>query len=82
MVHELMTSLALALVGLVRSRAALLAENALLRQRVIVRFADGSEVGLGALPPTGIAKPAAVLAGRGVAAPSPRQPAPTTASKP
>jgi hypothetical protein len=36
MVHELMTSLALALVGLLRSRAALLAENALLRQQVIV----------------------------------------------
>ena len=35
MVHGLMTSLALAL-GLVRSRAALLAENALLRQQVIV----------------------------------------------
>jgi putative transposase len=36
MVHELMTSLARALVGLLRSRAALLAENALLRQQVIV----------------------------------------------
>ena len=36
MVHELMTSLARALVGLLRARAALLAENALLRQQVIV----------------------------------------------
>jgi putative transposase len=36
MVHELMTSLARALVGLLRSRAALLAENALLRQQIIV----------------------------------------------
>jgi putative transposase len=36
MVHELMTSLARALVSMLRSRAALLAENVLLRQQIIV----------------------------------------------
>ena len=37
--------------------------------RVLVGVADGSEVGLGAPPSTGIAKPAGVLGGRGVAVP-------------
>jgi hypothetical protein len=36
---------------------------------VLVGVADGSEVVLGAPPSTGIAKPAAVLGGRGVAVP-------------
>ena len=36
MVHALMTSLARALVSMLRCRAALLAENALLRQQIIV----------------------------------------------
>jgi hypothetical protein len=39
------------------------------RDRVLVCVADGSEVVLGAPPSTGIAKPAAVLGGRGVAVP-------------
>ena len=36
---------------------------------MVVCVADGSEVGLGAPPSTGIAKPAGVLGGRGVAVP-------------